>query len=122
MLPPLVIAGIEAWGWKTTLYVMAATLSLVILAAIALASMERRGVASGADSVAPVPPRPPLRVLREALRHRGFVLLRFGFLVCGFHINFLMTHLPGFIASCGLAPEVGARALAVTGLANVVGT
>lgn len=122
VLPPLVIVGIEAWGWQTTLYVMAATLSLVILAAVALARLERRGAAPATAAVAPVPPRPPLLVLREALRHRGFVLLSFGFLVCGFHINFLMTHLPGFVASCGLAPEVGALALAVTGLANVVGT
>jgi len=122
VLPPLVMVGIEAWGWQATLYVMAATLSLVILAAIALARLGRRGAVPASAAVAPVPPRPPLLVLREALRHRGFVLLSFGFLVCGFHINFLMTHLPGFVASCGLAPEVGALALAVTGLANVVGT
>lgn len=45
-----------------------------------------------------------------------------GFLVCGFHVAFLATHLPGVIAACGLAPEVGGWSLAVIGLFNIVGS
>ena len=45
--------------------------------------------------------------IREALGHRGFLLLAAGFFVCGFHVAFLATHLPGVVAACGLAHAVG---------------
>ena len=49
-------------------------------------------------------------------------LLALGFSVCGFHVAFLATHLPGVVASCGLPPEVGAWALAMLGLFNIEGS
>jgi predicted MFS family arabinose efflux permease len=58
----------------------------------------------------------------RALADRGFRLLSAGFLVCGFHVAFLATHLPGVVASCQLAPEVGAWSLAMLGLFNIVGS
>jgi uncharacterized membrane protein YccF (DUF307 family) len=33
-------------------------------------------------------------ILTEAFSHKGFWLLCFGFFVCGFHILFIMTHVP----------------------------
>jgi len=42
--------------------------------------------------------------------------------VCGFHVAFLATHLPGVIAACGLPPAVGGWALAVIGLFNIAGS
>jgi predicted MFS family arabinose efflux permease len=42
--------------------------------------------------------------------------------VCGFHVAFLATHLPGVVASCGLPPQVAAWSLALLGLFNIVGS
>ena len=59
--------------------------------------------------------------VREAGGHRGYWLLVAGFFVCGFHVAFIQTHLPSYITDLGLAPELGAWALASVGLFNVVG-
>jgi hypothetical protein len=60
--------------------------------------------------------------VRQALATASFRLLAAGFFVCGFHVAFLATHLPGVVASCGLPPQVGAWALAMLGLFNIVGS
>ena len=60
--------------------------------------------------------------IRGALRERDFLLLGGGFFVCGFHVAFLATHLPGVIASCGLPLQFGAWSLALLGLFNIVGS
>ena len=49
-------------------------------------------------------------------------MLSGGFFVCGFHVAFLATHLPGVIASCGLPLAFGAWSLAMLGLFNIVGS
>ncbi len=60
--------------------------------------------------------------MREALGHRGYVLLTLGFFVCGFQIVFIGVHLPAYLADRGLPPDVAVTALALIGLFNIVGT
>jgi predicted MFS family arabinose efflux permease len=66
--------------------------------------------------------RPMGEVLREASRDRSFVLLTAGFFVCGFHVAFIATHLPGVVASCQLPPDVAAWTLSLIGLFNIAGS
>lgn len=58
----------------------------------------------------------------EALKDPSYLLLHAGFFTCGFHIAFLVTHLPGEIALCGLSANVAGWSLAIIGLANVIGS
>ncbi len=58
----------------------------------------------------------------RAVRDPSFGLLTAGFFVCGFHVAFIATHLPGVIAACGLPPDVGAWSLAIVGLFNIAGS
>lgn len=60
--------------------------------------------------------------LRVALRDRNYWYLHAGFFTCGFHIAFLVTHLPGDLQMCGLPASVAARSLALIGLCNVGGS
>jgi MFS family permease len=62
------------------------------------------------------------RQLREAFRNRNYLYLHAGFFTCGFHIAFLVTHLPGEVALCSLAPQVAANSLAIIGLFNIAGS
>lgn len=57
----------------------------------------------------------------RAFADRSYLLLHLGFFTCGFHIAFLVTHLPNEISLCGLPPTVAATSLAVIGLANIAG-
>jgi predicted MFS family arabinose efflux permease len=60
--------------------------------------------------------------LKIALKDRSYLCLHAGFFTCGFHIAFLVTHLPGEVSICGLPPAIGATSLAIIGLANVAGS
>ncbi|CAG0982186.1 L-lactate transporter [Burkholderiales bacterium] len=60
--------------------------------------------------------------MREALRHRGYMLLTIGFFVCGFQVVFVGVHLPAYLSDRGFAPHVAVVSLALIGLFNVVGT
>jgi predicted MFS family arabinose efflux permease len=53
---------------------------------------------------------------------RSYLLLNAGFFTCGFHIAFLVTHLPQEVDLCGLPPTVASWSLAIIGLANIVGS
>lgn len=61
-------------------------------------------------------------VLALALRHRGYVLLTLGFFTCGFQLAFIATYLPGYLVLCNMPIGLGATALALIGLFNMLGT
>jgi MFS family permease len=112
---PAAFALLAGVGWPTTLLLLAATVALVL--PLGATMRDRSGPA------APAALRPSAReALVEALRHRGFWLLSFGFLVCGFQVVFIGTHLPAFLADQGLPPSVGGTVLALVGLFNIAGT
>lgn len=60
--------------------------------------------------------------LGEAFGHGGYWLLNAGFFVCGFHVTFIMTHLPAAITDGGLPGWVAGTALAMVGAFNIVGS
>ena len=60
--------------------------------------------------------------MREALGHRGYLYMTLAFFACGFQLVFITTHLPAYLQLCGVAPGIGASALALIGLFNTIGT
>jgi len=126
LLTPLLQRVITTVGWMGAMWTMA----LMALAALPLARMLRRRpqVAAPAPSPtgqsgAPAAPEQTLRAaLREALADPSYLLLHAGFFTCGFHIAFLVTHLPGEVALCGLPVEVASWSLSIIGLANIAGS
>lgn len=116
---PVVQAIISARGWTTALFALAA----VSLATLPLAlPLRRRKAAASAVTLAAPPAMTLLAQLRIAARDRSYWLLHLGFFTCGFHISFLITHLPTEIRLCGLSAEISANSIAIIGLANVAGS
>ena len=62
------------------------------------------------------------QAVKDAWADPSFVYLTAGFFVCGFHVAFIATHLPGVVAACQLPPEVGAWSLSLIGLFNIAGS
>src|SRR5262249_58632556 len=54
--------------------------------------------------------------------HRGYIFMTLAFFACGFQLVFITTHLPAYLAICGVAPGVSATALGLIGLFNAIGT
>jgi predicted MFS family arabinose efflux permease len=59
--------------------------------------------------------------IREALGHKGYLLLVTAFFVCGFQTMFIGAHLPNYLDKSGIGPETAATALALIGLFNIFG-
>jgi MFS family permease len=114
VLVPMGQAFITAYGWHTALLLIAAVVLLIVpLAAAVTGKGDDAG--DGDDQTI-------REALVEALRHRSYVLLVFGFFVCGFHVGFIQVHLPAYITDQNLPAYVGANALALVGLFNVGGS
>jgi len=60
--------------------------------------------------------------LKEAFRHKGFILLNFGFFVCGFNITLVSAHIPGYIQERGFELWTAFAILSLIGLFNIFGT
>jgi predicted MFS family arabinose efflux permease len=82
----------------------------------------RGGSSSPGAAVAGTASEGTRAAIGRALRDPSYRMLCAGFFVCGFHVAFIATHLPGVVAACQLPPEIGAWSLAVIGLFNIVGS
>ena len=119
LFAPAVQAIISSAGWVVAMLSMAASALLTIPLAWPLRT-PKRPVASAAH---PTPAGAGLGAqVRLALRDRSYLCLHAGFFTCGFHIAFLVTHLPGEVGLCGLPASVSAAALALIGLFNIAGS
>lgn len=116
---PIAHAISAAAGWVASIQSLAALVLLALPAAWVLRGNSRQLSTVGE---APARPETTREAIARAWRLPSFRLLGAGFFVCGFHVAFLATHLPGVVASCGLPPAVGAWALAMLGLFNIVGS
>jgi predicted MFS family arabinose efflux permease len=114
MVVPAAQGLIDALDWRGALWVMAGLIAVIV--ALAPAVSGKPSNASAADG-------PPLKqALSEAFAHPSFWCLNAGFFVCGFHIAFVGTYLPGYIRDGGLSAGIGAAALALIGLFNIAGS
>jgi predicted MFS family arabinose efflux permease len=115
LIAPGTQAIIGGYGWLVAL-VATAALSL-------LALPLSRVFGPTADAVSVGRPRPRDSVdLRDVLRAPSFWLTAGSFGVCGFHVAYLTTHMPGVIERCGLDPSLAGVWLAVLGAANIAGS
>ena len=116
VLAPVGQRLIDGFGWQAALVAFAA-----IAASMAVLSLAIRepAVSTGAS------PQAHLKLgeaLQEAMAHRGYLFMTLAFFACGFQLVFITTHLPSYLQICGVAPGVGATALALIGLFNTAGT
>ncbi|NBS98355.1 MAG: MFS transporter, partial [Betaproteobacteria bacterium] len=100
VLTPLIQRLIQSLGW------MGAMWSTVALLALTIPLVNRLA---------------PAKVNTDPVPVSGSDLLHLGFFTCGFHIAFLVTHLPGEVDLCGLPASVASWSLALIGLANIFG-
>lgn len=107
------VSGVFALAW----------VGLISLLALPLAWRLRRSPeAAAAHQAASAADGGLRKAVGSALRDRSYLLLHAGFFTCGFHIAFLVTHLPGEVGLCGLPASVASWSLALIGLANIGGS
>lgn len=113
LLGPLTQGAIEAAGW------VAASLGL---AALALLALPLARAFPGTPAAPATPAATGDGTVRACLRRPAFWLVSGGIFVCGFHVAFLITHMPGVIAACALPAGLAGAWLALAGVANIAGS
>ena len=109
---------IQLVGWMGAMY----TLAVMALLALPLIGRVTKGGSTAHAAAEATPDGGLRRAVKDAMGDRSYLLLHLGFFTCGFHIAFLVTHLPTEVDLCGLPPSVASWSLALIGLANIVGS
>ncbi|UOO92825.1 MFS transporter [Vitreoscilla stercoraria] len=118
VVSPLTQSLIKSIGWMQSMFAMAAlTVATIPLLFAATRPYDKTQAATAATADGGLK-----QTVLSALRNRDYLLIHLGFFTCGFHIAFLVTHLPGEVAICGLNAQVAGWSLALIGLANVAGS
>jgi predicted MFS family arabinose efflux permease len=102
-------------GWQSALFILGC--AALAIAPLAWGLREPRAAAASHGHHQSIG-----AALREAFTYPSFLLLTAGYFVCGFQLAFIGVHIPSYLKDKGLSPEVATYALALIGLANVVGT
>ena len=116
---PLTQGLISAFGWASAMGVLAATALTTLPLAWPL--RQRAALASIATGTNATDISFGAQ-LRAASRDASYLWLLLGFSTCGFHVAFLVTHMPGVVQMCGLSASVAATSIGLIGIANLVGT
>ena len=113
LLVPLGQAFIDLYGWMTALVLIGVLVLAVLPLSLPFAD-QTKGAGIAAQTLG--------QALKEAIGHRSYLLLVAGFFVCGYHVAFIQTHLPAYIVDAGIDARIGAYAIALVGLFNIVGS
>ena len=113
---PVGQAWISHFGWQQALVFQGLLALLIIPLASALSGRNPQSTPAGQaeQSVG--------GALADAGRDMSFHLLFWGYFTCGFQVVFIGLHLPSYVVDQGLSPTLGASAIAVVGLFNIIGS
>ncbi|AMY71909.1 MFS transporter [Frigidibacter mobilis] len=126
---PVAEALLSIYPWQTVFVIFAGVILLVIFALPFMRSPAPASRAELEESLG--------SVLGRAFRDPSYILIFVGFFSCGYQLGFITAHFPAFVtemcgaidpsgtlASLGVSTTsaLGAIAIAVIGLANIVGT
>jgi predicted MFS family arabinose efflux permease len=116
LMAPLAATLMVGIGWVSAMQAMGLLVLLCLPAAFLLKGNSANAAQAGQKVVG------TREAIGTALRTPSYLLLACGFFVCGFHVAFLATHLPGVVASCNLPTQWAGWSLAMLGLFNIIGS
>jgi len=110
----------EGYGWRT---------GLVGFVVLSLALLPAAWFAGKVDKI-PLPPRASDEIAdtsasvaaKIAFGNASFAVMTSAYFVCGMQLVFITTHLPSYLAICGMDPMLSAQTLGVIGGFNVLGS
>lgn len=110
----------EGYGWRV---------GLAGFVVLALAMIPAAWFAGRVDRI-PLPKASPEDIgntsasvaARIAFGNASFVVMTCAYFVCGMQLVFLTTHLPSYLAICGMDPMLSAQTLGMIGGFNVLGS
>ena len=116
ILAPVAGFIIVSFGWVVCILFLASILVLISPLSFLLRSRTEEKTLNN------IAERTLSDTLNIAFKTPSYIYLVAGFFVCGFHVAFIATHMPGVIQVCGFSPTVSGWSLGLIGLFNIVGS
>src|SRR5579871_2461119 len=112
---------LQDFGWRTGIFGFCVIALLLIPAAWIAGRVDKIPVTAheGATDIDKVSAGV---AVRAAFANPAFMVMTCAYFVCGMQLIFLSTHLPSYLAICGMDPMLSAEALGVIGGFNVLGS
>jgi len=110
--------ALTSFGWERTLETFLYFIIFGMIVAIFLRPIKKTQTENVNNQNEQTIPQ----ALKEALNHKGFILLTLGFFVCGFNITLVSAHIPGYIQERGFEIWTAFAILSLIGLFNIFGT
>jgi len=108
------------YGWRAGVYGFVVLALIIIPAAWMAGRIDKvplpSPVANTADS------KSAKAAFVSALKNGQFMIIAAAYFVCGLQLVFITTHLPSYLAICGMDPMLSAKALGTIGGFNVLGS
>ena len=111
--------ALSAFGWEKTLQTFLYFIIFGMIAGIFLFPVKKE---TNTSNNIKINEQTISEALKEAFSHKGFILLTFGFFVCGFNITLVSAHIPGYIQERGFEAWTAFAILSLIGLFNIFGT
>ncbi len=110
----------EGYGWR---------IGLIGFVILSLGLLPAAWFAGGVDKI-PLPKPSSDEIgnasagaaMKTAFGNASFVVMTCAYFVCGMQLVFITTHLPSYLAICGMDPMLSAQTLGVIGGFNVLGS
>ena len=118
---PLAALIIVNYGWQASINALAVLLILILPFCWVLRTLPEN-TGSKVVSRGHIASLSLGATLKLAFKTPSYIYLVLGFFTCGFHVAFIITHMPGIIAVCGLPPTVSGWSLAIIGFFNILGS
>ncbi len=107
-------------GWRAGLLGFLALIVFMLPAAWIAGRVDR--LSPPVPATGDISAASPRVALVAALRHPSFLVMTAAYFVCGMQLLFITTHLPSYLAICGMDPSLSAGALGAIALFNVFGS
>ncbi|WP_371377609.1 MFS transporter [Thalassotalea aquiviva] len=108
-------------GWQGAMQIFAIICSLMVAFALFM-KREKPDESAEQNNTETLGPLSLTQAMQQAFKHKGYWLIHAGFFVCGFHVMFIATHLPSYLADLNLPASSAAMALAYVGVFNIFGS
>ena len=112
---PIAAHFLNTDGWRAGLWAFAIIAVAMLPAAFVGSKADRLPNSRVADRNLTL-----VDALDEARRHSGYVVMSMAFFVCGLQLVFLTTHLPTYLAQCGMDASYSATVLMLIGAFNIL--
>ena len=113
LVTPLAQQIISLSSWRTAILLLSA---LIIFIPVFAIGFFRRKKNDGLSNM-----RYSLPAVLASFNNKNYLYLLAGFFVCGFHVAFITSHLPSYLAGLDISSETAAIAIGLIGFFNIFG-